>query len=139
MVMEPKMAGAISNADWAQDDNVADPSPLPVIPGYRILIRPLQVQGKTKGSILLPDSFQDDINYLTTVGRVVAVGDLAYEDREKFLKGSWCKVRDFVCYGKMTGNKLRYKGVNFILLYDDQVIMKIEDPSDVDPMFNIAS
>lgn len=39
----------------------------------------------------------------------------------------------------MTGNKLRYKGVNFILLYDDQVIMKIEDPSDVDPMFNIAS
>lgn len=86
MVMEPKMAGAISNADWAQDDKVADPSPLPVIPGYRILIRPLQVQNKTKGSILLPDSFQDDINYLTTVGRVVAVGDLHTKTVKSFQK-----------------------------------------------------
>jgi co-chaperonin GroES (HSP10) len=139
MVMEPKTAGAISNADWAQDEDIADPSPLPIIPGYRLLIRPLKVQGKTKGSILLPDSFKDDINYLTTVGRVLAVGDLAYADKEKFPTGPWCQVGDIVCYGKMNGNKIRYKGVNLIMLYDDQIIMRIEDPSDVDPMFNIAS
>jgi co-chaperonin GroES (HSP10) len=139
MVMEPKMAGAISNADWAQDEDIADPSPLPTIPGYRLLIRPLKVQGKTKGAIILPDSFKDDINYLTTVGRVLAVGDLAYKDDEKFPLGPWCQAGDIVCYGKMNGNKLRYKGVNLIMLYDDQIIMKIEDPSDVDPMFNIAS
>ena len=139
MVMEPKMAGAISNADWAQDEDIADPSPLPIIPGYRLLIRPLKVQGKTKVCILLPDSFKDDTNYLTTVGRVLAVGALAYADKEKSPNGPWCMKGDIVCYGKMNGNKIRYKGVNLIVLYDDQIIMRIEDPSDVDPMFNIAS
>lgn len=139
MVMEPKMASAIMNADWVTDDETADPTPLPILPGYRIIVRPVRVQGKTKGSILLPDSFRDDVNYLTTVGRVLAVGDLAYGDKEKFPSGPWCKVGDYVCYGKMNGTKIRYKGVNLILLYDDQVVMRIEDPADIDPMFNIAS
>jgi co-chaperonin GroES (HSP10) len=98
----------------------------------------MRVQGKTKGSILLPDSFRDDMNYLTTVGRVVAVGDLAYADKDKFPTGPWCQTGDFVCYGKMNGQKIRYKGVNMILLYDDQVVMRLENPADIDPMFNIA-
>jgi co-chaperonin GroES (HSP10) len=138
MVMEPKMAGAIMNADWVTDEDTPDPTPLPTIPGYRILVRPMRVQGKTKGSILLPDSFRDDMNYLTTVGRVVAVGDLAYADKDKFPTGPWCQTGDFVCYGKMNGQKIRYKGVNMILLYDDQVVMRLENPADIDPMFNIA-
>jgi len=138
MVMEPKMAGAIMNADWVTDEDTPDPTPLPTIPGYRILVRPMRVQGKTKGSILLPDSFRDDMNYLTTVGRVVAVGDLAYADKDKFPAGPWCQTGDFVCYGKMNGQKIRYKGVNMILLYDDQVVMRLENPADIDPMFNIA-
>jgi co-chaperonin GroES (HSP10) len=138
MVMEPKMAGAIMNADWVTDVDTPDPTPLPTILGYRILVRPMRVQGKTKGSILLPDSFRDDMNYLTTVGRVVAVGDLAYADKDKFPAGPWCQTGDFVCYGKMNGQKIRYKGVNMILLYDDQVVMRLENPADIDPMFNIA-
>ena len=138
MVMEPKMAGAIMNADWVTDEDTPDPTPLPTILGYRILVRPMRVQGKTKGSILLPDSFRDDMNYLTTVGRVVAVGDLAYADKDKFPTGPWCQTGDFVCYGKMNGQKIRYKGVNMILLYDDQVVMRLENPADIDPMFNIA-
>jgi co-chaperonin GroES (HSP10) len=138
MVMEPKMAGAIMNADWVTDVDTPDPTPLPTILGYRILVRPMRVQGKTKGSILLPDSFRDDMNYLTTVGRVVAVGDLAYADKDKFPTGPWCQAGDFVCYGKMNGQKIRYKGVNMILLYDDQVVMRLENPADIDPMFNIA-
>ena len=139
MVMEPKMAGAIMNADWVTDETAADPTPLPALPGFRIMVRPMRVQGKTKGSILLPDSFKDDMNYLTTVGRVLAVGDLAYADKEKFPNGPGAKVGEYVCYGKMNGNKIRYKGVNLILLYDDQVVMRIDDPADIDPMFNIAS
>lgn len=138
MVMEPKMAGAIMNADWVTDVDTPDPTPLPTILGYRILVRPMRVQGKTKGSILLPDSFRDDMNYLTTVGRVVTVGDLAYADKDKFPTGPWCQTGDFVCYGKMNGQKIRYKGVNMILLYDDQVVMRLENPADIDPMFNIA-
>ena len=92
-----------------------------------------------------PDEWSDKWSKQSVTKTVTTDNDLTLDSllessrSEKFSKGPWCKVGDFVCYGKMTGNKLRYKGVNFILLYDDQVIMKIEDPSDVDPMFNIAS
>jgi hypothetical protein len=33
---------------------------------------------------------------------------------------------------------LFYKGVRLILLFDDQVIMKVEDPKDLDPTFNLG-
>ena len=47
--------------------------------------------------------------YLTTVGQVVAIGDLAYHDMEKFPKGPWCELNDYVCYGKHAGQKIQYK------------------------------
>ena len=34
---------------------------------------------------LLPDSTKEDMSYLTTVGRVVALGDLAYMDKDKLM------------------------------------------------------
>jgi co-chaperonin GroES (HSP10) len=94
--------------------------------------------GTAEGGILLPDSTKEDMSYLTTVGRVVALGDLAYMDKDKFPAGAWCNVGDHVCYGKHTGTKLFYKGVRFILLFDDQITMKVEDPKDLDPTFNLT-
>ena len=77
--------------------------------------------------------------YLTTVGYVLGLGDLAYEDKDKFPKGAWCKVGDYVCYGKHAGQKIKYKGVRLILLFDDQVIMKVEHPKVLDPTFNLSA
>jgi co-chaperonin GroES (HSP10) len=111
---------------------------LPELPGFHVLIRPVSVKSQTKGGILLPDSTKEDMSYLTTVGRVVALGDLAYMDKDKFPAGAWCNVGDHVCYGKHTGTKLFYKGVRFILLFDDQITMKVEDPKDLDPTFNLT-
>ena len=37
-----------------------------------------------------------------------------------------------------TGQKLFYKGVKLLLLFDDQVIMKVEDPTHLDPTFNLT-
>ena len=85
------------------------------------------------------DKFRDDIQYLTTVGKVIKVGSLAYKDPSKFPEGNWCEEGNYVCYGKHTGQKFMYKGIRYLLIYDDQVIMKIENPSDVDPMFTLAA
>ena len=54
---------AIKNDQWISGDEkeVADPSPLPVIPGFNVLIRPVSIKSKTKGGILLPDSTVDDM------------------------------------------------------------------------------
>ena len=138
-MQQVQMGKSVKNDLWITDpEEVADPEVLPKIPGFHVLIRPVSVKSQTKGGILLPDSTKEDMSYLTTVGRVVALGDLAYMDKDKFPAGAWCNVGDYVCYGKHTGTKLLYKGVRFILLFDDQITMKVEDPKDLDPTFNLT-
>jgi len=116
--------------------NELEKVPKPV--GWRIVLFPLKLQGKTKGGILLTDAVKDDISYLTTVGRVLKLGDLAYKDVDKFPNGQWCNVDDYVCYGKHAGQKLFYKGIKLLLLFDDQVIMTVEEPTHLDPTFNLT-
>ena len=128
----------IKNDLWITDDDQKDPGVLPDLPGYHILVRPISIKETTKGGILLPDSTREDISYLTTVGRVLKLGELAYQDLDKFPNGAWCKKNDYIAYGKHVGQKLFYKGVRLLLLFDDQVIMKVEDPTDLDPTFNLT-
>jgi len=128
----------IKNDLWITDDDQKDPGVLPDLPGYHILVRPISIKETTKGGILLPDSTREDISYLTTVGRVLKLGELAYQDPDKFPNGGWCKKNDYIAYGKHVGQKLFYKGVRLLLLFDDQVIMKVEDPTDLDPTFNLT-
>ena len=130
---------ALKNDLWITDlEEVSDPSPLPALPGFHILVRPVSVKSITKGGIFIPDSIKDDMSYLTTVGQVLQLGDLAYLDKDKFPGGAWCTVGDHVCYGKHAGTKLFYKGVRLILLFDDQIVMRVEDPKDLDPTFNLG-
>ena len=134
-----QMGNAIKNDEWIDiEDEVSDPTTLPEMPGFHVLVRPVSVKNKTKGGIFIPDSTKDDMSYLTTVGRVIALGDLAYKDLDKFPNGDWCGVGDYVCYGKHAGTKLYYQNVKLLLLFDDQVIMRVIDPKDLDPTFNLS-
>ena len=138
-MQQVQMGKAVKNNLWITDpEEVDDPEVLPELPGFHVLVRPVSVKSQTKGGILLPDSTKDDISYLTTVGKVVALGDLAYLDKDKFPAGAWCNIGDYVCYGKHAGTKLFYKGVRLILLFDDQITMRVEDPKDLDPTFNLG-
>jgi co-chaperonin GroES (HSP10) len=139
MVLQPNMSKSTQNDEWITDNEMPDPETLPNVPGYHVLIRPLSIRKETKGGIIMPDKFRDDIKYLTTVGRVVKVGSLAYKDKVKFPSGPWCSEGDFVCYGKHTGQKFIYQGIRYLLVYDDQVIMSIDDPADIDPMFSLVA
>ena len=113
------LGGAMKNDLWITDlEELSDPSPLPDLPGFHVLVRPISVKSVTKGGIF--------------------IRDLAYMDKDKFPAGAWCNVGDYVCYGKHAGTKLFYKGVRLILLFDDQIIMKVEDPKDLDPTFNLG-
>ena len=132
------MGKSLKNDQQISNEESPDPSVLPEIPGYHILIRPISVKEKTKGGILIPDSTREDMSYLTIVGKVLAVGNLAYKDIDKFPTGKWCDVGDYVCYGKHSGQKLYYKSTRLILLFDDQIMLKVEDPKDLDPTFNLT-
>ena len=132
---QPNLGGALPNDEWVTDGESPDPTLELDLPSYHVMIRPVVIRAETKGGILLPDKMKDDIQYLSTVGRVLRLGDLAYNDKDKFSKGPWCKVGDYVCYGKHTGTKFLYKGVRLVIMYDDQIIMRIDDPKNLDPMY----
>jgi len=138
-MQHPNLGKGITNDSWITDNNTSDPKELPHIPGFHLLIRPVSAKEKSKGGIIIPDKLKDDIAYLTTVGRVIKVGDLAYADTEKFPNGAWCKVGDFVCYGKLTGTKFVYQGVKMLLIFDDQVLMTVDNPALLDTTANLVA
>ena len=105
--------------------------------GYRLVLFPLKLEGKTAGGVLLTDTAIEQASIATNICKVIAVGPDAYQDKDKFPKGEWCKKGDYVCYGKHSGQKIKYKGIRLILLFDDQIIMRVEHPKDLDPTFNL--
>lgn len=139
MMRTIKMERAVNNNEWIENEEKPDPEVLPHLPGYHILVRPVSVKSKTKGGLLLPDSVKDDVAYLTTVGKVLSIGDLAYKDEDKFPNGKWCDVGDYVCYARHAGQKLYYKGVRLLLLFDDQVMMKVDEPTNLDMTYNLSN
>jgi co-chaperonin GroES (HSP10) len=138
-MQQAHLGNTIKNDVWITDEEYSDtPDVLPELPGFHVLVRPVSVKEKTKGGILIPNSTKEDMSYLTTVGKVIKMGNLAYNDIDKFPKGPWCKEGDYICYAKHAGQKIQYKEVKMLLLYDDQVIMKVEDPKHLDPTFNLS-
>jgi len=138
-MQQAHLGKTIKNDMWiTNEEDEATPDVLPELPGFHVLVRPVSVKEKTKGGIIIPNSTKEDMSYLTTVGKVIKIGNLAYNDTDKFPKGPWCKEGDYICYAKHAGQKIQYKEVKMILLYDDQVIMKVQDPKYLDPTFNLS-
>jgi len=145
----PKFDG--NKTEWVTDASVPDPDPLPEITGYNLLIRPVEVQKDIKvaggGKIILPGSFTEDVKFLTNIGQVKAVGPLAFKDPNvKPSDGTyfpygryqkpWRKVGDYVVWGKHQGTKILVKGVAFVLLQDELILMTVKDPGDINPILN---
>ena len=138
-MQQAHLGKTIKNDMWiTNEEEETTPDILPELPGFHVLVRPVSVKEKTKGGIIIPNATKEDMSYLTTVGKVIKIGNLAYNDTDKFPKGPWCKKGDYICYAKHAGQKIQYKEVKMILLYDDQVIMKVQDPKYLDPTFNLS-
>tara|TARA_R100000388_G_C7237102_1_gene158563 strand:+ start:489 stop:902 length:414 start_codon:yes stop_codon:yes gene_type:complete len=96
------------------------PKPL----NWKILIQPAEIATETKGGIILPEMAKDNQQILTAHGYVVAIGELAYRDRDtgaKWRQETTPKVGDFVTFGKYAGQKIVVNNVRFILLNDDEI------------------
>ena len=96
------------------------PKPL----NWKILIQPAEISTETKGGIILPETAKDNQQILTAHGHVVAIGELAYRDRDtgaKWRQETTPKVGDFVTFGKYAGQKIVVNNVRFILLNDDEI------------------
>ena len=124
----------VSSGDRVLDPSLLDQPLLDRMPtptGWRMLILPYRGKGKTVGGVYLPDKIVDDSQLTTVVGYVLKLGILAYEDKEKFPDGPWCKQGDWVIFARYAGSRFRIEGGEVRILNDDEILATIQDPEDI--------
>jgi co-chaperonin GroES (HSP10) len=98
--------------------------------GSRVLCQIRLAKKKTKGGIILTGDTKDTETWNTQVAKVVAVGDLAFKNRntqDPWPEGSWARPGDFVRVPKYGGDKWTVKidddqEVIFVILNDLDLI-----------------
>ncbi|MDP2942728.1 MAG: co-chaperone GroES [Candidatus Omnitrophota bacterium] len=94
-----------------------------VIPlGDRILVKPLGVEEKTKGGIIVPDMAQEKPQQ----AKVVAVGKGKLLDDGK-VKELEVKAGDTVLYGRYGGTEIKYKDEDLLILKESDVLAILKD------------
>lgn len=113
--------------DDAPDEKKA--KQLPVPKGYKILCAIPPADERFEGSdIIKSDGLRKQEEWGTTVLFVIALGDLAYKDKDKFPSGAWCAEGDFVLTRTYSGTRFKVAGREFRLLNDDMVEAVVADP-----------
>lgn len=127
-----------SGDKWITSTDVPDPDVSDVALGWKVIVRPMPVvKEKTEGGIILANSTQKNLSFLTNAGKVLGMGDLAFK-HESMGGEPWVEVGDYVVFGKFVGERFSYKGVKLILLSDKQISLKIDDYKDIDPTAGYA-
>ena len=125
----------VSVAVWKDEESESSVSikELPKPLNWKVLIQPNQVNMKTKGGLYLASISKDNEEYLTAHGRIAAMGDLAYKDRDtgEAWKTMSPKVNDRVTYGEYAGQKIVVNGVKFLLLNDDEVTSIVPEDTEI--------
>ena len=95
--------------------------PQPV--GWKVLVKPIEPQTQTEGGVYLPDESRDAEEYLVSHGHIIAMGEMAYHERNtgSSWKGSWPRVEDHVTFGKYAGQKIIANGEKLLILNDDEI------------------
>ncbi len=117
------------------DNEIKDPDAEAIeVLRYHVLIRPVPIREKTKGGLFLSSGYKDTIDYVSSVGRILAMGPLAGTgDTIPFQ----CKVGDYVMYPKFSPNKIFFQGVRVVFVADRDIICKINKPGDLDPFYSL--
>lgn len=80
--------------------------------GNRVLIEPLKAEQKTAGGLIIPDTAQEK----PQKGTVVAAGK-GKKDEEMEVK-----VGDVVLYGKYSGTEIKYEGVDYLIMTQNDIL-----------------
>ena len=88
----------------------------------RIIVKPLDAEEKTKGGIVLPDVAKEKPHE----GKVVAVGKGKVLDNGT-VQALELKVGDRVLYGKYSGNEIKTKdGEDLLIMREEDVLAVIQ-------------
>ena len=101
---------------------------LPAPKGYKLLIAIPKVEEKTESGVYMPDTLTKMEQTASIVGLVLEMGEDAYEDKQKFPNGAYCKKGDFVIFRSYSGTRFKVKNEEFRLINDDTVEAVVNDP-----------
>ncbi len=101
---------------------------LPEPKGYRILCAIPEVEETFDSGLIKADQTRHIEEHSTVVLFVLKMGDLCYQDKDKFPTGPWCKEGDFVLTRAYAGTRIKIHGREFRIINDDTVEAVVEDP-----------
>lgn len=120
---------------WAFPDVSAGQAPL----GGRVIVQLRRIK-KNAGKIILVEETKENEKWNNMIGRVVAIGPLAYRNRETMAtwpEGCWAQVGDFVRVPRWGGDRWErlvvgeengdLSPVLFMTINDHEVIAKVTD------------
>ncbi|MBI3996465.1 MAG: co-chaperone GroES [Candidatus Omnitrophica bacterium] len=87
----------------------------------RIVVRPLDAQGKTKSGLVLPDSAKEK----PQEGKVLAIGTGRLLD-DGTVKSLEIKNGDRVLYGKYSGTEVSVEGEDYLILKEDDILAVVQ-------------
>lgn len=113
--------------------------------GSGVLVQLRTPRRYSNAGIALPDETQDQEKWMTTIGKVIELGPLAYRNKDDigfhWPEGTWCNIGDYVRCPKWGGDRWEiatgknYPGsrheihARFVIFKDRELIAKINgDP-----------
>jgi chaperonin GroES len=126
-LLVPEHVAAAREKKKEKDEMAKIPDPT----GWRIVILPHKGVEKTKGGVILSDTLIQEQQWTTNVGLVLKLGPMAYEDKDKFPTGPWCKEKDWVIFARYAGSRLKIDGGELRILNDDEILGVVDSPDDV--------
>lgn len=124
--LELKRAAQIEKEEQEQKE-LEEAIPKPT--GYHVLIALPNVEETFGDSGLVKASSTVREEYiLSTVGVVLDMGDQAYNDKDRFPTGPWCKVGDYVMFRANTGTRFKLGKQEYRLMNDDSIQAVVPNP-----------
>lgn len=114
---------------------VASPGAEPL--GDRVLVQLRSPKRRTKSGIVLPEETKEQERWMTTIGKVIVLGPLAFRDRttrEPWPEGIWANEGDFVRVPKWGGDRWEVPlgdewdkdyTARFVIYRDHEIIARI--------------
>jgi chaperonin GroES len=83
----------------------------------RVVLKPLEVETKTKGGIIIPDTAKEK----PMEGKVIAAGPGARDSSGKLIPLD-VKVGDKVMYGKWSGTEVKVGGEDLVVMKESDIM-----------------
>ena len=123
---------SVDELSWAFPEVTPGQSPF----GGRIIVQLRRIKQKTAGKIILVEETKENEKWNTMIGKVVAVGPLAFKNRETMAswpEGSWAEIGDYVRVPRWGGDRWERPvpddedPVLFMTINDHELIAKVTD------------